>query len=176
MSEHPEHPDSDHIRGVRIRRYRRDDFAAFERLELTGHLDANSARAHSEPVIPVSGQEVLWVAELDRRVIGTVGVERVVADIAHLHHLRVESGWRGHGVAKELVATAARYARDLSCLKLLLESEILTERAIQVLHRLGFQYVGDRHDGNQRLLQFYLDLYSRPDDKDQSLSDDRPGR
>lgn len=165
MPEHPEHAASDLIPGIRIRRCRADDAAASERLELTGHLDANSVRAESEPVIPGRGHEVLWVAELDGHVIGMVGVERVDAGIAHLHHLRVESGWRGCGIARALVDTAARYARDLGCLKLLLEAEILTERAIQVLHRLGFQYVGDRDEGNQRLLQFYLDLYRRPDDK-----------
>lgn len=151
---------------VCIRLCRPADVPAFWTLDRVGHLLADAtdgAAAASNPpgAVPECREDQLWVAEVEGRVIGTVGIACDGPHVAELRHLRVEPGWRDRGIARRLVATAAREARELGYLKLLLEGEMVTERATQVLESLGFQYVGDRHTGGRRVMQFYLDLYGR---------------
>jgi GNAT superfamily N-acetyltransferase len=153
-------------KGVSIRSYHSNDEPAFIRLDMIGHLLIVDSEGMIGSTALTSGgrgtafrADELWVAETAGRVIGTVGISLDDLSVAEVHHLRVEPGWRGRGVARLLVVTAAQRARECGCIKLVLEAEIATNRAVEVLDHLGFQYVGDKTGGDRRVLQFYLDLY-----------------
>jgi ribosomal protein S18 acetylase RimI-like enzyme len=111
-------------------------------------------------------QDHFWVAELDGHVIASIAITEDDRQVAHVRWLRVDPAcrmWHGGEVASVLMEKATHHARQHDCLKLVLHTPVNDERAITILHQLGFEYARTRERGGKHLLEFYLNLYARPD-------------
>ena len=106
-----------------------------------------------------------WVAERHGKVIGTLALLlETEEEVAHLHCLRVTSEWADvPAVRKQLIKTAATHARDHGSLKLVLHANVHEEKAAAFLHRLGFEFSRHREVDGSPALEFYLNLYQRPE-------------
>jgi GNAT superfamily N-acetyltransferase len=106
-----------------------------------------------------------WVAECHGKVIGTLALMlEAEEEVAHLHCLRVTSAWHDvPSVRKQLLKTAATHARDHGSLKLVLHANVQEQKAAAFLHRLGFEFSRHREVDGNPALEFYLNLYQRPE-------------
>ncbi|MGN6368017.1 MAG: GNAT family N-acetyltransferase [Phycisphaerae bacterium] len=106
-----------------------------------------------------------WVAECHGKIIGTLALLlEGEEEIAHLHCLRVLGAWHDvPAVRKQLIKTAATHARDHGSLKLVLHANVQEEKAARFLHRLGFEFSRHRQVDGSPALEFYLNLYQRPE-------------
>jgi len=107
-----------------------------------------------------------WVAEVTECVIASVAIAEDDRRVAHVSRLRVDPAWKmwhDSEVAGALIERAAHHARQHDCPKLVLHSPVNDEWAIASLHRLGFEFARARELGGRHLLEFYLNLYARPD-------------
>jgi N-acetylglutamate synthase-like GNAT family acetyltransferase len=107
-------------------------------------------------------QDHFWVAEAHGEVVGTVAI-RVHEDTAHLSCLRAADDSSRHAVRRGLVQIAARHAHHHGCLKLVVHAQVDVGRAAEFLHRLGFEFSREREVDNEPVLEFYLNLYDRPE-------------
>ncbi|HUO08430.1 MAG TPA: GNAT family N-acetyltransferase [Phycisphaerae bacterium] len=105
-----------------------------------------------------------WVAESQGKVVGTLALVVDEEVIAHLHCLLVAGDWNeGHVVRRRLIRVAASHARDHGSLKLVLHANVNEHRAAAYLHRLGFEFSRHREVNGKPALEFYLNLYQRPE-------------
>jgi len=129
-------------------------------------LDPATDLDHIEEVYLKRPQDHFWVAEVNDQVIGSVAVMEDDKQIAHIRRLRVDPAWKTWGggeVARVLIQKATHHARQHDSLKLVLHTPIDDNRAILFLHQLGFEFARARQIRGRHLLEFYLDLYARPD-------------
>lgn len=106
-------------------------------------------------------QDHFWVAESGRSVIGMIAISEDRERVAHLRRLRVAPSWqRDSRVAIELVRTAISHARLHGCLKLVFHTSLDSDKAVELLRRLGFQFASIRDIGNRHVIEFYDDLYA----------------
>jgi len=121
---------------------------------------------HIEDVYLKRPQDHFWVAEANGDVIGSIAVLKDDKQIGHIRRLRVNSAWkllqRGE-VARALIRKATHHAREHECLKLVLHTPVDDDPAIAFLHQLGFEYARARELRGRHLLEFYLNIYMRPD-------------
>ncbi|XP_057596841.1 N-acetyltransferase 8 [Hippopotamus amphibius kiboko] len=84
-----------------------------------------------------------WVAESERQVVGMVGGLPVKPTLQkkqlQLLHLCVALEHRGQGIAKALVRTVLKFARDQGYSEVVLNTSILQYSALALYQRLGFQ-------------------------------------
>jgi N-acetylglutamate synthase-like GNAT family acetyltransferase len=106
-----------------------------------------------------------WVAECNGKIIGTLAlILEGGEEIAHLRCLLVASHWADvPAVRKQLIKTAATHARDHGSLKLVLHASVHEQKAASFLHRLGFEFSRHREVDGNPALEFYLNLYQRPE-------------
>jgi N-acetylglutamate synthase-like GNAT family acetyltransferase len=129
-------------------------------------LDPATDLDHIEDVYLKRPQDHFWVAEIDGEVIGSIAVLVDEKQIAHVRRLRVDPAWktwRGGEIARVLIQEATHHARQHDCLKLVLHTPVDDDRAIAFLHQLGFEYARTRELRGRHLLEFYLNLYVRPE-------------
>ncbi len=85
-----------------------------------------------------------WVARLDGRVVGSVGVERLPDGQAELHRLYLDATLRGRGVGRALVETVLAWCRHAGVHRLTLWSDTRFDRAHRLYERMGFRQTGER--------------------------------
>lgn len=85
-----------------------------------------------------------WVVTDGRRVVGSVGVERVDAGAAELHRLYLDADRRGRGLGEALVHTVVDWCRAERIGHLRLWSDTRFEHAHRLYLRLGFRRDGER--------------------------------
>jgi GNAT superfamily N-acetyltransferase len=85
-----------------------------------------------------------WVARLDGRVVGSVGVERLPDGQAELHRLYLDATLRGRGVGRALVETVLDWCRHAGIRRLTLWSDTRFDRAHRLYERMGFTQTGER--------------------------------
>jgi N-acetylglutamate synthase-like GNAT family acetyltransferase len=111
----------------------------------------------------IGGRHQVWVAESYGRIIGSVGVIRDNALVAHLRYLSVAPDLAdGQAVATCLTERAIRDAYERGYLKLVVHSSLPPNRLTTVLHNLGFEFSRERDTGGEHVLEFYQNLYERP--------------
>ena len=111
-------------------------------------------------------QDHFWVAEAFGRIVGTVAICVRDDNVAHLHCLRALGDSMDHQIRKGLVRAAASHAHHHGCLKLVLhapDQDVDIARAAEFLHRLGFEFTRHREVENRPVLEYYLNLYERPE-------------
>jgi putative acetyltransferase len=85
-----------------------------------------------------------WVARLDGRVVGSVGVERLPDGRAELHRLYLDATLRGRGVGRALVEAVLAWCRRAGIAHLTLWSDTRFERAHGLYEGMGFAQTGER--------------------------------
>jgi GNAT superfamily N-acetyltransferase len=85
-----------------------------------------------------------WVARLDGRVVGSVGVERLPDGRAELHRLYLDATLRGRGVGRALVEAVLGWCRTAGIARLTLWSDTRFERAHHLYEGMGFKKTGER--------------------------------
>ena len=111
-------------------------------------------------------QDHFWVAEAEGRIVGTVAICVQDDDVAHISCLRAIDDSTGYVIRKALVQVAAGHAHQHGCLKLVVHAPKLPVdigRAAEFLHRLGFEFSRHRDVEKRPVIEFYLNLYERPE-------------
>uniref|UniRef100_A0A2K6FK11 N-acetyltransferase domain-containing protein n=1 Tax=Propithecus coquereli TaxID=379532 RepID=A0A2K6FK11_PROCO len=90
-----------------------------------------------------------WVAESEKKVVGTVGALPVDDPTLQekrlqLCHLIVSSEHRGQGIAKALVRTVLQFARDQGYSEVVLDTTKMQLSAIALYQGMGFRKMGQR--------------------------------
>jgi GNAT superfamily N-acetyltransferase len=85
-----------------------------------------------------------WVARLDGRVVGSVGVERLADGRAELHRLYLDASLRGRGVGRTLVEAVLGWCRAAGVARLTLWSDTRFDRAHRLYEGMGFKKTGER--------------------------------
>jgi N-acetylglutamate synthase-like GNAT family acetyltransferase len=122
-------------------------------------------------------QDHFWVAEALGRIIGTVAIYVHDDNAAHLHCLRALGDSVDHQIRKGLVRAAASHAHHHGCLKLVVhapDQQVDIGRATEFLHRLGFEFSRHREIEKRPVLEFYLNLYERPELLDRPVAASHP--
>lgn len=157
------------VEGIVVRIFRDEDRAQVLALHTEGHASSlccdcdETDRVDKNDFRPKHGH--FWVAECQGKVIGTLALMLEAAEeVAHLHCLRVTSAWPDvPSVRRQLLKTAATHARDHGSLKLVLHANVQEQKAAAFLHRLGFEFSRHREVDGSPALEFYLNLYQRPE-------------
>lgn len=162
-----EHTEAD--QEVLIRTYREQDQPAVRRLYQSGRLigqvqpedDASDIEdIHGSYLEPERGH--FWVAEIQDRAVGIIGVREDEQDVAEIRRLRVDPAYIGRGVTTKLMETAVAFCRREGYLKVILDTRIEQGPAMRLFERFAFQHTRTRSIGGKDLLEFYLDLYHEP--------------
>ena len=85
-----------------------------------------------------------WVARLEGRVVGSVGVERLSDGRAELHRLYLDATLRGRGVGRALVEVVLGWCRAAGIARLTLWSDTRFDRAHRLYEGMGFTKTGER--------------------------------
>ena len=94
------------------------------------------------PYEPPGG--AFFVIREGRRIVGSVGVDRVEADAAELHRLYLDPGMRGRGLGDALVETILGWCRARDIPRLVLWSDTRFVHAHRLYLRHGFRRAGER--------------------------------
>ena len=106
-----------------------------------------------------------WVAESDGRLIGTLALKEMNRGVAQLRWLRVAPPWQaGNQLAKDLIRVAAAHAREMGFLKLTIHlPPDRHSEAARYFHLLGFEFSRNITTAGRDILEFYLNLYEKPE-------------
>jgi RimJ/RimL family protein N-acetyltransferase len=86
-----------------------------------------------------------WIVRDDtRRVVGSVGVDRVDDRTAELKRLYVDASLRGRGIGQRLVETVLDWSRAQGLARVVLWSDTRFENSHRLYRRLGFAQLGER--------------------------------
>ena len=85
-----------------------------------------------------------FVVREDRRVVGSVGVDRIEDAVAELHRLYLDTALRGRGWGDALVETILGWCRDNGIARLVLWSDTRFVHAHRLYLRHGFRRTGER--------------------------------
>lgn len=94
---------------------------------------------------------------------GSVALHRVDQSTAKMSGLRVAPELRGVGIGMLLVKESLRFCGDNGFIKVRLDTLTDQTRAIHLFERVGFQLSRKKQVDGRDCLEFYLDLYRRPD-------------
>ncbi len=110
-----------------------------------------------------------WVAEMDDRLIGCVILSKADSDVAHLFGLCVESTSDAReAVLKRLGETAVADAWEAGYLKLVIHTDHSPEKLSGTLRQLSFEFSREAWLDGTHVLEFYQDIYHRPDSPGES--------
>jgi N-acetylglutamate synthase-like GNAT family acetyltransferase len=105
-----------------------------------------------------------WIAEMDDRLIGCVVLSKADTDIAHLYGLCVDASVEVRdAVLKRLGETAVAHAWEEGYLKLVIHTDHPAEKISGSLHRLSFEFSKEAWLDGTHVLEFYQNIYQRPD-------------
>jgi len=94
---------------------------------------------------------------------GAVTLHRIEQSAAQMSGLRVEPALRGRGIGAMLVNESLRFCSDSGMIKVSLDALTDQTKAIHLFERVGFQLSRKKESHGHECLEFYLDLYRRPD-------------
>lgn len=122
------------------------------------------------PENPLFSEELgrwVWVAREQGQetgpLAGSVTLHRMEQSAAQMSGLRVEPSLRGQGIGAKLVNESLRFCGDNGMIKVTLDTLTDQKRAIHLFERVGFQLSRKKESQGHECLEFYLDLYRRPD-------------
>ena len=156
--------------GFLVRPARPADGPQIERLVdegvLPGHVDYEAHKAEDIRRSLGSERDVFLVAEAPGgRLVGSLAVVEASPDVGHLHWLRVDPRWQADfRVLRALRRAAAEHAREFGLLKLAMHApQEVEHRVAAYCHQLGFELSRTRELDGVHVLEFYLNLYERPE-------------
>ena len=138
----------------------------FDEGMLEGQLRANDTGADidnlQEAYFLDEGASAFWVASHGDEILGMIGVQKTSDNTAEMRRLRVRSDCRRRGVGTLLMEHATEFCRTRGYLKVTLDVRVDRGPAIAMFEKFGFKLARTREIGEQKLLDFYIDLYSEP--------------
>lgn len=159
-----------------VRTYQPTDQSAVSRLYmeglLAGQIADNDTGADVENIAEAyfdTEKNHFWVAEVNGKVVGMIGVAQESDHKAEIRRLRVDTDWQHTPIASRLVETALSHCQQYEFLKIVLDTRFHEDQAMDLFQRFGFQHTRTREALGKDLLEFYLDLYREP------RTDDNPG-
>jgi ribosomal protein S18 acetylase RimI-like enzyme len=167
MSEHPQPVPVDHLL---VRSFEPRDQQAVSRLYteglLAGQIAPNDTGADIDNIRAAyfaNPTSHFWVAEVEGKVVGMIGVSQEQEHTAEIRRLRVEKQWQSSPIAGRLIETALTHCKRHGYLKVVLDTRFEREHAVDLFDRFGFQHTRTKAvQGGKDLLEFYLDLYRQP--------------
>lgn len=156
---------------LRVRTFAPTDQSAVSHLYdtglLAGQIAPNDTGADIENVqmayLSEEGNH-FWVAELDGQIVGMIGVAREDQHLAEIRRLRVARDHQQTPIASMLLETALAHCKKHGYLKIVLDTRLSTSSdAIRLLDRAGFQHTRTKNPHGKEVLEFYVDLYRKPD-------------
>lgn len=159
---------------IKVRTFRPDDQPAVSHLYdhglLAGQIAPNDTGADIENIYVAYLDEPannFWVAELDGRVVGMIGVAKEDEHLAEIRRLRVDRELQDSPIATALVEVALQHCKHHGFLKVVLDTRVHTSsEAVQLFDRFGFQHTRTKNLQGKETLEFYLDLYRSPTRKE----------
>lgn len=110
-----------------------------------------------------------WVIENENgEIVGMVGVRRHNASQAAVRRLHVHPEYRQQGIGTQLVEEALQFCHDQGYVKIVLEMKEDQRAAIALFKRFGFRLNRVKDAGGAKKLEFYIDLYYKPEAKNHS--------
>lgn len=100
-----------------------------------------------------------WVADLNGRVVGMIGVASDEPHTAEVRRLRVLPEHQQTPIACKLLETAVNHCKHHGYLKVRLDTRFERDAAVDLFDSVGFQHTRTRSMRDKDLLEFYLDLY-----------------
>jgi N-acetylglutamate synthase-like GNAT family acetyltransferase len=165
----PDEQDSFSLAGLAIRAYHPGDQAAVSRLYdeglLAGQIAPNDTGADIDNIYVAYFDEPhnhFWVAELNGKVVGMIGVAAEENRVAEIRRLRVDKHWQMTSIPAKLLETAIDHVKKHGFLKVVLDTRFERDAVLSSFEKLGFQHTRTRNTANKELLEFYLDLYRQP--------------
>jgi len=154
---------------IHVRSYEPSDQSAVDRLyeagRLAGQEQPNDTAADIDNIADAYlayERAHFWVAEVDGKVVGMVGVAEDEPDLAEVRRLRVDPDYRNRGIAHKLMETALSFCNHHGYLKVVLDTAFHEGPALEVFDKFAFQHNRTRTVGGKELVEFYLDLYREP--------------
>ena len=165
-----ERQNTDTIDGLTVRPFQADDRSAVARLYteglLTGQLAANDTGADIDNIDQAyfdDPRHHFWIAEVQGQVVGMIGVGSDERDTAEIRRLRVDPAYQDTPIARALLQTAVAHCRHHGYLKVVLDTRFEPEAAVSLFDHVGFQHHRTKTMHGKELLEFFLDLYRRPE-------------
>jgi putative acetyltransferase len=103
-----------------------------------------------------------WVAELDVRVVGIVGIQRRSDTEAELRRMSVAAEARRQGIGWKLLEIAETFCREQGYQRVRLTTVDLLQPAIAMYQKFGFQLVGEESYNQIVGKHFVKHLANRP--------------
>jgi ribosomal protein S18 acetylase RimI-like enzyme len=110
------------------------------------------------------GESGFWVASYGDDVIGMIGVQKTLDNVAEIRRLRVKQGFRRKSVGTQLMKHAIMFCQRRGYLKVTLDVQIDRGPAIALFDKFGFKHARSREVNGRKMLDFLLDLYSEPEE------------
>jgi len=101
-----------------------------------------------------------WVAEDGGQVVGMVGVQSHEDGVGEIRRLRVRKDHHQRGIGMALMETALKFCLEKQYLKVMLDTYMEREPAMELFARFGFRHLRTRQLVRRALMYFYLDLYA----------------
>ena len=127
-------------------------------------FEAYVARTVAEYVLEANCRGRIWLAERDGRLIGCAAMVLRDNEVGQLRWVLLDPSARGVGLGKSLVHKALQYARDKSCVSVVLETTDGLPESQSLYDSLGFvvtdQQPAEQWDGVRPLIRMTLNLTS----------------
>lgn len=156
-----------------VRSYEPADEAAVARLYHEGLLEGliapNDTGADIDNIMEAYFEDEsshLWVAEVEGSVLGMIAVAREGEHMADIRRLRVDPQWQNTTIGAKLLETAIAHCQHHGYLKVIFDTRINADTALDLFDKFGFQHTRTRETEQKDLLEFYLDLYRQPKSED----------
>lgn len=156
-----------------VRTYAEADHPAIEHLYtnglLAGQIAANDTGADIENIDEAYFQretDHFWVADVEGKVVGMIGVAQDTQHKAEIRRLRVDREWQQTDMAERLLETALKHCKHHGFLKIVLDTRFDPDEALDLFDKVGFQHTRTKNTTDKDLLEFYLDLYRQPRDEE----------
>ena len=128
--------------------------------------DAEDLRDLQTHYLNPDGGSRFWVVEdpdHDDLLVGIVGVRRHSESQAAVRRLHVHPERRMLGIGSLLLREALRFCHDQGYVKIVLDTQEDQTAAIALFTRFGFRLNRVKEAGGSKKLEFYIDLYYKPD-------------
>jgi RimJ/RimL family protein N-acetyltransferase len=99
------------------------------------------ARSKKTEAAMLEGTDAYLVAEIDGRIVGTLGIHQVIPGLYDIGMMILEQ-WRGHGIGTQLMNVCLREAKERNAYKLTLQVWPHNAPAIALYERFGFEREG----------------------------------
>jgi len=137
-----------------------EDFEAYTRESLQSDL-ADIQRHYID-----QAGSCFWVATVNGKVVGMVGIQRRDSHTGELRRMGVDINWRRQGIARLLLVTAEEFCRRQGYSRICLSTVTPLEPAVQMYQASGYTQTGQGNYGAVTVLHFSKELVS-----DQSRSE-----